>query len=237
MTARRLRQEPIASPLYAVVGACDSEHAVFHVGVLANANDLADDQEIDVFDMANAVARLRLPGIMKAHAVGWLDDLTDEEQSSIADWLDQLALGLKNDSIKVDYSACPAWEDRGDRVNSRSMERRFSCAGFVWCCFAESLGVEIVAREPDLPEVDIRTLEQVWGERAMRVAPRYGLRGPPPWRVLLPSYLFHALSRGRATMPHRPTHPDPCYPLELRRRAWEWLRSVRPATETPERAE
>ena len=138
-------------------------------------------------------------------------NLTDDEKRRIADWLAELKVAWKNGSIKVVYSACPAWEHRRDPVNGRSRVRRFSCAGFVWCCFMEAIDVQIVAPEAELPEVDVETLKRVWGDIVEhRAAPRY-LRGSPPWRLLLPSYFFHALVGDRAALPHRPTRAEPCF--------------------------
>jgi hypothetical protein len=213
VTARRLGTGAVKCPSYAVVGECDAAHAVFHVGVLEREHDIADDGDVTVFHVLGPIDDVELPGTMKAHAAGWVDDLTEVEQSRVADWLERLRVEWENGSTKIYYTACPAWIGAAEHVNSRQMMRKFSCAGLVWCCFKESVAIEIVIGESELPDVDLETLQQVWSIiiENERAALRY-FRGPGPWKVLLPGYLFHALKLARASLPYRPTTADPCFP-------------------------
>lgn len=148
-----------------------------------------------------------MPGNMKAHAVGWIDELSTEEYGRIEDWLNE----LKTTTIKIEYIGFPAAEIETDKVTRRPIGRKFSCAGFVHSCFKEALGIELVAEE-DLPEVGLDLLKRVWGPIVETRRGQRHLRGPGPWRVLLPSYLFHALARERSGMPHRPLQAIPCFP-------------------------
>lgn len=213
MTAQRLveGEDAVKCPPCAVIGECDAAHAVSHVGVLEREYDIAHDDEVSAFHVLGPKSDVELPGAMNAHAVGWLE-LDDVEQSRVADWLEQLRADWENGSTKIYYMACPAWTPVVEQVNSRQKMRKFSCAGFVWCCFKESLAIDVVVGEAELPEVDIETLKRVWTRISEdeRKARRY-LQGPGPWRVLLPGYLFHALKLARASLPYQPTTADLCF--------------------------
>jgi hypothetical protein len=206
MTAGLLSLGKVDSPRFAVIGAL-KQRAVSHVGILATPGMVENGQVVFVFHMANPITRLQLPGTMDAHAVGWIEDLSAEEQCNIQDWLDE----LKTSSSQIRYYAYPAAEIDRDKVTGRPIGRNFSCTGFVHSCFEEALRLTLVVSEAHLPEVGIDVLRQVWGELVERRGLRY-LRGPGPWRVLLPSYLFHALTKTRAGMPHQPQHADPFFP-------------------------
>lgn len=208
MTAHCLFDGQVDSPRYSVVGECSAQHAVSHVGILEREGSVANGQTVSVFHMANPIARLELPGEMTAHVLGWVLDLTDDEFGCIEVWLEE----VKTTSVKIEYLACPATQVLVDKINGRPIGRAFSCAGFVCCCFAEALKIMLLVPEEALPDVSVATLQGVWGEARVRAGRRYGLRGPGPWKVLLPSYLFHALTKARAEMPHRPEYADPCFP-------------------------
>jgi hypothetical protein len=208
VNAHRLQTIARASPQYAVVGMCTEAHAVSHVGILAAADALTHGQTVSVFHMANFRDRLQLPGTMTAHAVGWTHDITADELTRVEDWLQR----FKTSSIGVEYWACPAEIVQKDEATGRPIGRKFSCAGFVRCCFAEALRIPLVVRDEDLPEVDVAVLKQAWPFVVDPRAQRYLGGGPGPWRVLLPSYLFHALAGAREALPHRPTRADPCFP-------------------------
>lgn len=205
MTAHALHQDGAEAPPFSVVGTLRGA-AVSHVGILVDAATIKPGQSVDVFHMASPTTLLQLPGSMDAHAVAWIDDLTVDERIQIQDWLDQ----MRTTSLKIEYYAYPAADVTVDQVTGCAIGRRFSCSGFVNACFEEALKLKIVAGEDDLPEVAMSMILEVWpfGERRVR---RY-LQGQGPWRVLLPSYLFHALTKQRSDMPHLPLTPNPCFP-------------------------
>ena len=208
MTALRLKDSSVDSPLHAVVGKCTPQNAVSHVGILEGARFVSAGDKVPVFHMANAIALLELPGTMDAHALGWLVDMADEEHKSVSGWLQR----IKTSSVKIDYLAFPAFETLRDKANGRTIGRKFSCAGFVQCCFEEALQVSLVVSLEHLPNVDRNLLEEVWDARIVARGVRYGLRGAGPWKVLLPSYIFHALNKTRTELPHNPSAAEPNFP-------------------------
>jgi hypothetical protein len=207
MTASRLEAKGTDSPRHAVVGECTEENTVPHVGILERARTIKAGEVVSVFHMANPASRLQMPGTMSAHAVGWVLDLLDHEHEEIGLWLQELATS----TIQIEYVAFPANDVVADKVTGRTIGRKFSCAGFVQACFDESIQIRLIVPTDELPDVSRDVLLCVWEERYLSIARRYGLRGPGPWKVLLPSYLFHALSKERSGLPHKPPSPDPYF--------------------------
>ncbi len=207
MTALRLGANGTESPPYAVVGACTMDDAVYHVGLLEGALSIADGDTLSVFHMADPRTRLQLPGTLPAHAVGWFLDLPGEECERIRKWVGRFT----SSAIEIMYVAFPSYQDLKDPATGRTIGRRFSCAGLVQACYEEALKVLLVVPTDDLPEVKRDVLELVWSRAVVARGWRYGLEGPGPWKVLLPSYLFHALSKDRAELPHKPPDPDPYF--------------------------
>jgi hypothetical protein len=109
----------IDSPRYAVVGQ-RNDQAVSHVGLLKSAAILRDGQPAAVFEMANPGVRLRLPGTMDAHLVGWIGNLTEEEQHRIDDWIDE----MRTIQADVWYYAFPSAERMIDKVTGRLTGRK-----------------------------------------------------------------------------------------------------------------
>jgi len=207
MTALRLRKEGMNSPRHAVVGSCSSQDTVSHVGILEHAQPIASGDKVPVFHMANPLTKLELPGKMDAHALGWLIDLGEDAYKSIKEWVEELRSG----GLQIKYLAFPSYEIHKDPATGRVIRREFSCAGFVQACYEEALQIWLLVPTDELPDVARDTLELVW-ERALVARGRhYGLAGPGPWKVLLPSYLFHALSKDHADLPHKPLDPDPYF--------------------------
>lgn len=221
-TVHRLRAGagPITSPRYSVVGRCSAKHAVSHVGILADARDLKLVQmgrqlAVAAFHMANPSDKLEMPGTMQVNAVGWLHDMTPDEQASIEDWLNE----LKTIANTIEYWACPSRVLRKDPSTGRDIAVKFSCAGFVQHCFAEAVLVELVVCDEELPEVDVDVLKEAWPfvvrQQHRGQAEQLLGGGHGPWKVLLPGYLFHALKLERAALPYRPAAADPCFPPDL----------------------
>lgn len=207
MTALRLNKTGMDSAQHSVVGSCTEEDAVFHVGVLEQAQLIASGDLVSVFHMADPLSKLELPGTVDAHALGWVLDLGDDDHESIKEW----AVGLASGGFELKYLAFPSYEINKDPATGRVIRREFSCAGFVQACYEEALQIWLIAPTDELPEVSRDVLLCVWDERELSAARRYGLRGPGPWKVLLPSYLFHALCKSRAELPHKPPTPDPYF--------------------------
>ncbi|NUQ72895.1 MAG: hypothetical protein HUU21_04995 [Polyangiaceae bacterium] len=210
MTALRLGENRTDSPQHAVVGECTKQNAVSHVGILVRRQPIKDGESVAVYHMANPRDRLQLPGAMNAHAAAWLVDLIEHEHGRIENWLEE----FETSAIEIEYSAFPANDVIVDKATGRPIGRKFSCAGFVQACYQEALGVRLIVPKDELPEVERGVLQLVWPAPLVTRGRQYGLVGPGPWKVLLPSYLFHALSKKRAELPHKPLHPDPYFPAQ-----------------------
>jgi len=208
VTAQGLTATPVSSPRHSVVAGRNAGSAISHIGILAAERTIAHGDNVFVFQI---IGEIELPGNMAAHAIGWLDSLDDAKHESIMTWIDSII--KLNEEAPVKYTAVPASIVKKDPTTGRVKGRKFSCAGFVLACFEEALGIRLVVEENELPDVSRATLESVWGVALVRAARRYGLKSPgPSWKVLLPSYILHALSRPPKELPHRPTKPNPGFP-------------------------
>lgn len=169
-----------------------------------------------MFDMGPPV-HMSEPTTMGNDVIGWLP-LTKEEADGVEAWL----ADMLTRSIRCLYIGCPAFDTVTDPVNGRVTGRRFSCAGFVQCAYAEGADVEIVLPADRLPVVDGETVHRIWErppeiteERWQRGLEASGLSGSGPWRLLLPGYLFHALQRvltNRSGIPFQPTTANLRFP-------------------------
>ena len=138
-----------------------------------------------------------------------LHDLDADRHTHIEEWLNT----LRTSTVTIRYIALPTSDIVRDKVSGRPIGRAFSCAGFVHCCFEEAIGIRLIALDA-LPEVNRDILLRIWRETEIALGRRYGIQGPGPWKIFLPSYLFHALLRGSETSPYHQPDPDPCFPPE-----------------------
>ncbi len=177
--------------------------AVTHAAILAHATDLAPGTSAEVFEMGRTLI-LSPPNPMKDPAVvGWLP-LTRDEEEFLEAWL----ADVRTRASACQYFAYPADEPIRDPVTGTITSWRFSCAGFVRRAYEEGAGVVLLVPEAELPTLDFATLRQLWAagiseDSARRMLSRV-LRGPEPWPVLLPGYLFHALAQPRESLPFKP---------------------------------
>jgi hypothetical protein len=100
--------------------------------------------------------------------------------------------------------------------------RRFSCAGFVIVAY-QYAGIDLVITDPDLlPTVSLETLSQAYPRSTSRLQDpdiriQYGLKGDPPWPVVLAGYVMNALDRPSEEIrrePYQPVAGDEFFPSQ-----------------------
>ena len=209
MTAASLSATSRECCRHSIIGEFAIPYAVKHVGLLDTNTAISYGQSVSAFHMSGPHTHLELPGKMNAHVIAWFANMTEESHRRILLWIEEMKTLSRHGIIR--YTAVPASELCFDQVNGRMIERKFSCAGFILCCFEESGIVRLIVPETELPRVAKDVLEEIWGKAVVARGRQHGIRGSGPWKVLLPSYLFHALSRPMEDLPHRPTLPDPTF--------------------------
>ena len=176
------------------------------MALLAEGSEIVAGTACGVFHCAPPL-HIATPEPMSPELVADLS-LTRVELEVIDAWLADLRQQVMPAGRFAHYILIPPAERVFDRESGRPVHWRFSCAGFV-CKTYEHAGLTLVAL--DSLRVDRATLEETWGASMVRFAeartgPRgFGLEGPPPWPVLLPSHLFHAVEAGRDKLPLRPS--------------------------------
>lgn len=201
-----------------VIGMSVKPDYINHLAVLSEPVSIRHGMTVDVFEMKPPLLAGQLDpntskplyGTGKAHAVGWIDDLSVDERRYIEIWIKDTRTKVPSNIIKC-YIIDPPWYDILEKGTRRIMSRRFSCAGFVLRCYEEGLGIRLLDCTPDcLPPVDRALLESIYDEDTLevldRLGDRLGITGPPPWRIVLCGYVLHALNRPVElirTTPHR----------------------------------
>jgi hypothetical protein len=179
---------------------------VEHVGLLHEATELVAGSTCAVLHCSPPL-QVAPPGKMIAHLVGELD-LTKDELEILEAWLVDVVQQALPKKALDHYILVPPARRELDEVSGKPKHWRFSCAGFVWKAY-EHAGLKLVVL--DTIAVDRATLLATWGEDRVVFAEKHtavlrlGLDGPPPWPVLLPAHLLHALERGRTALPIAPT--------------------------------
>ena len=146
------------------------------------------------------------------HAVGWIDDLNIKESMGLGYCLEDLKTRIPDPRL-CSYAIDPPFEKTEDVLTGRTINWRFSCAGFVLYCYKE--GAKINLLDPDhskFPRIDRNILAQIYDPDRMRMfdrrRQRAGLQGTGPWPIILCGYVLHSLLRSPdqiRSSPHVPS--------------------------------
>jgi hypothetical protein len=202
--SQRINNPHVEVVAYDVIG-MDGDQAGFirHAG-LASSSATHDRESVAVTDMAPP---LRVPGYMKADAIGTAE-LTEDEARKIKDFLDrhegehQSVQNLNPRKFPQVYCiaphAAPLYEADG-----RYARMRFSCAGFVFEAYKRA-SIQLLD-EDRLPAIGLDQIKQAYADvAAILDRPVFresmGLAGSGPWPVMLCGYLFHSLARDAAAI-------------------------------------
>jgi hypothetical protein len=198
MPAIDLDQGPQKLSRYDVVGKRAERQTSFvtHVGLYD-----ADNQFVKTGDAVSTV-HMRPPleqgKTIKVHVAGHVP-FTNDEIKEISVWIAEIIDEYHKENIGPErqYIIHPPWEDEYDLNTGVRRYRRYSCAGFVLDGHHQ-VHIELVQIDEDsLPDVKLSIIISAYpvAERHSIVRGRYGLKGDGPWKVLLPGYVLHALSR------------------------------------------
>ncbi len=199
-----------------------SEGAVQHLALLSEdiPVTLGLSSNARVIHMGPPMSEESIP----VHLMGWLPGLEEETRRRMRLW----AFQQIRQEPKIEYVAMPAWVEHHetDKKSGTPLYTRFSCAGFVLCCYRINAGIDLVCEQESLPPVDIDVLKAVFGALAQsgnprilaRILARVGLNDKGScdekgsWKVLLPAYLFHAVhahdASGAGALPYQPKKSD-----------------------------
>jgi hypothetical protein len=196
-----------AAQQFDVVGVSIKPDHINHLALLAAPASMKYGDSVPVAEMgpplrAGQVDPLKnqlIFGNAAGHAVAWIDDLTNGERMAIEDWIQDVRTRVPADWRKC-YTIDPPSDVFEDEVTHRSGMRKFSCAGFVICCYEEAINIQILDRSPEsLPWVGWETIEKIYDETSLRhlrfLGKQLGLDGTGPWRFVLCGYVLHALNR------------------------------------------
>jgi hypothetical protein len=206
-----LRQRKTAGAL-AVVGCLAADNFVTHVALLDARTDLHHGDSVSVWHMGPPFEK----STVEAQVLGWLEDITREEQAEMTTWLKDLATrispGLEPLRKWRHYTIHPPFESFIDKEAGRVAHWRFSCVGLVLKCYEAVVGVKLLAWDSlELPPVGQDILREAYGlnteEYGERFRARLGIPGSGPWRIVLAGYVFHSLKRPAAEIRAIPFAP------------------------------
>lgn len=186
-----------------VIGHRERGH-LSHVGFSQVSAAVSRDNEVPVVD-ARPIRRGHEQ--LAVHAIGRLQ-LSKRERMLMSAWLHRQ---LRVRTLAGDFITRA--DAQRDPVSDRIIGRRYSSAQLVHECVRACTGVTLVDAEA-VPTSTRERLVDIWGEHKIEVAARRGeLDGEPPWTVLLPAHLFHALARDEPrASPLRPIPAQWDYP-------------------------
>jgi hypothetical protein len=181
--------------------------AVKHLGMLAAAARVPIGAQVPVVEMTLGGVSIQPPDTMQSDVLARLP-LTDAEEADLAVWL----ANLDTDGVTKRYKALPADEAIVDPVSRKITRWFFSCAGFVCRAYRVATSLTLVDTAA-LPPSALELIVEVWETNEPRRLALAGLRGVPPWPVLLPGHVLRAIHAGRAGLPYSPTVADARFPF------------------------
>ena len=209
MAAERLQPAITKSAeRFNVVGSQSTSGHIGHVGLLATSSDLSYNVQIEVFDSGpplrigqKADGAPPAVGRMAVNTIGWVEDLTLDETIDLRLWIEDARTRIPPDRYG-NYRVDPPFLERRDTTTNRIINIRYSCAGFVICCYEEGAAITLLDIDrAHLPPVPQELVREIYGDVLDRLLadPRHreeiGLPGDGPWPIVLAGYVFHALNR------------------------------------------
>jgi hypothetical protein len=150
-----------------------------------------------------------------ADIVGCLDDLQPDEQAKMQTWLSDVTTRIAiipefPEPWNQGYIIDPPFKEVDAEESGRTLWR-FSCVGLILCCF-ENVSIHLLDwRSGKIPLPDEKAVRENYFRLPLAfVKRRYPslLDGPGPWRLVLPGYVFHSMSRDDASIRARPHLPS-----------------------------
>lgn len=220
MPAQRLGNQPVSMQKYDVAAqdSATKPHFVRHVGLSdEQREDVRSNSEVSLVHMGPPLIRGNAGHPI--HAIGTAG-LTVGQIRQIGVFIDGLISEYRAEEIRgrKQYVIHPHVREPDEDVPCR----RFSCAGFVIEAYREA-GIDLVVTESaPLPHVTLETLLDAYPDQADRLrdpAKRipFGLKGDPPWPVVLAGYVLNSLNRTTdeiRTGPYTPALGDEFFPRQ-----------------------
>ncbi len=225
MGAFRLGKQILDICVYDALGQDADDVATFvcHIGLAISALEVKDqkDQCVVLAKMVEMCPPLVVPQaddvpdpeLDRVDVVGSIE-LTGAEVKQIAIFIEETAKELESIVPRQQYIVHPHFRDR----TGVDTVRRYSCAGYVQQAY-EYADIDLLDLT-ECPGVELQTILVAYPDSRKELEnPRarafVGLRGPGPWPVLLPGYIFHAMARDPQQYrqePYKPKAGDECFP-------------------------
>ncbi len=206
--------EPSRFEAYAVVAFYAEplgNHFVRHVAILRESSTLKFGDRVQVWHMEPPViageislgkARDEDRRTCAAHAIGFVS-LDSSEREGLKTWLAEVDCEGRPSTALDQYCAHPPVRWVADEESGAPRYRKFSCVGFVLECYREGAGIKLLEWQSGrLPAADLGVLVGNYDDRLrhQRLRTHVGLEGDGPWRIALPGYVLHSLSRDARTI-------------------------------------
>ena len=212
MPAFDLSKGPQTLARYDVIGqhSPDSPPTITHVALYnGDREKISFDQDIDVAHMRPP---LQSNDTISAHAAAQIPLDTDEIKI-IEVWITKIEDEYSQSGVENNWRSQfwidPPWKDRLNKKNGVRRYRRYSCAGFVMDSHCQ---VDINLLQVDketLPDVTEDMIKSAYDISDIAILRRFGVRGDPPWRIVLAGYVLHALKRESKDIRRGPYQPKP----------------------------
>ncbi len=181
------------------------QQIVTHVGLYGDTNrTIKPGDEVTITHMKPP---FESEGSMNVHVAGEVP-LTNEERKEIAVFIEETKDEYKEANVKRldQFVVDPPWKDVRDKNTEITRCRRYSCAGFVLYAHQQVEIKLLDIQKNSLPEVDFGILITAypWISGHRSSLGRCGLEGDGPWRIVLPSYVLHSLTRSEDDIRSKP---------------------------------
>jgi len=191
-----------------VVASSFNPNFIDHVGLNAISTDIKRGNMVDVMEMGPPFAvgqpsrskdKEPLFGQIDPDCIASIEDLSQSEIMDLEAWMEDMRTRRSSKPfLQVSYWIHPPHDFIRDDVSMRVIGRKFSCAGFVLCCYEEAIGIRLLDFD-SLPAIDHSVLQKIYDAHRMEGfterRTKLGLEGDPPWKITLCGYILHSLNR------------------------------------------
>lgn len=218
MPAQPLTQSRSVLLPYQVVGTYDSDgkgKLVTHVAISMERQEVKCGDTAKVHHMSPPLfagpittqgARVGRPEC-PVHLVGWVS-LSSDDTEGIQTWLAEMDKQPWPRRPREQYTASSSVDFLVDKTSGRRRYLRFSCVGFVGACYSEGAGIDLLAKDEQMPEVRLEDLISMYDLGADGQARRdIGLSKDGSLRIAMPGYVFHSLARDEQAIRSLPYLP------------------------------
>ncbi|HLJ95889.1 MAG TPA: hypothetical protein VKU02_22125 [Gemmataceae bacterium] len=166
---------------------------------------------------------------IRPYVLAWLEG-TDSTAAmkALKTVIDEILVRIHLRDLKISWSAHTSRVILRNRTlkdvgTNKPISWSFSCAGFAVWCFEKATGTQLLVDDDALPPVPLEAilepyeLDSLETQHLLQELQKMNLSHPGPWKIVLPGYLIHSLSRPTTqvhNVPYTPAIDDAYYPKE-----------------------